>query len=171
MTDDLYFMRILAGAFSGRAPAEAIERALRDIVALKTRPDYRRGFTQFCHFMAEMMTHLTVQFVLERKDVILATPSVHPLLGTVMVDRVVPGEYTLKLSTGLVVWREVLSEKDLLWASAFSGQELKLAADTTPMLRGFSRRESLLNGEVVLYVFPGVENGAIGIKIQVSANS
>ena len=171
MTDDLYFIRILAGTFSGRAPATAMRRALQDVVALKTRPEYGRGFAQFCQFMAEVARHLTVRFVVERDHVVLATPSVHPFLGTVMVDGVVPGSYTLRLSTGLVVWQNSLSEKDLLRASAFGGQELKLAAGTAPAPRRFSRRESLLNGEVVLYVFPGVEYGAIGIEIQMPNNS
>ena len=137
MTDDLYFIRIIAGAFSARAPADAMRRALRGVVALRTRPEYRQGFTQFCQFMTEVASHLTVQFAVERENVVLATPLVHPFLGIVMVERVVPGEYTLKLSTGLVVWRDVLSEKDLLWARAFSGQELKLAADTAPRPRRF----------------------------------
>lgn len=171
MTDDLYFMRILASAFSEPAPAEAMQRALHDIVALKAQPDYQRGFAQFCQFMSEVASHLTVQFVVERENLVLATPTVHPFLDAVMVEPIVPGEYTLKLSTGLVVWRDVLSEEDLLWTSAFGGQELRLAADTAAEPRRFSRRESLLNGEIVLYVFPGVENGAIGIEIHVPANS
>ena len=76
-----------------------------------------------------------------------------------------PGNYTVKFSTGRIVWEGTLTAKDVLWVRAFPSQELKVAADSGGAQRQYSRREVLLAGEIEIFIYPGVESGDLGIEI------
>jgi hypothetical protein len=76
-----------------------------------------------------------------------------------------PGQYSLSLDTGRLLWEGVLSESELHWTTAFPGQPLDLAAATFEQQSLPSRTISLLMGEVTLRVFPGLEDGRLEIKV------
>ena len=77
-----------------------------------------------------------------------------------------PGLFILKMDTGRVLWQEELTERDLVWAAAFQGQALDLAADSGEAPARTTREVSLLNGEVIIRVFPGAESGCLELKIK-----
>jgi len=77
-----------------------------------------------------------------------------------------PGQYSVKMDTGRVIWEEKLTEKDLLWAAAFEGRALDLAADSEAALTRPSREFSLLNGELTIRIFPETESGRLEVKIR-----
>lgn len=178
MRDDLYFVPILAHAVSRANEGKALEEAFLVIQELGSDPRYERGWEQFQLFMnavadrastgSEENCLATPQLnglVIEKegepvKDVLLpALPAVVRLAG------VRPGFYQVRLSTGRVLWEEVLTDEDLLWSRAFPGQALKLAADTGADRVWASREFRLLDGEVVVRVCPGLEAGHVEIRI------
>lgn len=82
------------------------------------------------------------------------------------LPNVEPGAYALRLSTGRVLWEGCVGAKDLHLPSAFPGRGLAMAADTSGLPRQASREIHLLDGEVTLRVFPGLETGQIEVEVR-----
>jgi len=82
------------------------------------------------------------------------------------VGRVLPGDYSLALETGRVIWEGRLAARDLLWSAAFPERALDLAADTGGRPTTVTREEQLLGGELMLCVFPGLESGRIEVELR-----
>ena len=82
------------------------------------------------------------------------------------VGRVLPGDYSLALETGRVIWEGHLTARDLLWSAAFPGRALDLAADTGGRPTTTTREEQLLGGELTLRVYPGMEFGRIEVELR-----
>ena len=57
MTNDLYFLPIIADALRETEPRTALITAFEKIETLGRQPQYERGFTQFQRFMAEVKKH------------------------------------------------------------------------------------------------------------------
>ena len=77
----------------------------------------------------------------------------------------VPGAYTLRMAIGRILWEGSLGRQDLEWAAAHPGRPLDLAADTGDELVEPTREYSLLRGELVMKVFPGLETGTMTISV------
>lgn len=164
MNNDLFFIPPIASALGDPHPEEALAGAFAQIRAMGAESPYRRGAVQFRRFMASARERTRIDFVVELNGRHLASAPLYPFEGMASIAGISPGTYTVKLWTGRVLWEGELSEADLLWAVAFPRRPLALAADTAPADRLRSRRELLLNGELCLSVFPGVEAGEIGIE-------
>jgi len=78
-----------------------------------------------------------------------------------IIGNVLPGRYTVRFSNGRVLWEGELSKEDLLWAYAFPGKDLAMAAETEVSQGKPTRTISLLSGEIMLSVFAGLESGQI----------
>ena len=85
--------------------------------------------------------------------------------GRWTIDNLQPGFYALSFDTGRVIWEGELTGNDLLWTHAFPGQDLRLAADTGEEAIQPSRQFQLLQGEIVLNVYPGLESGRIELLV------
>ncbi len=88
-----------------------------------------------------------------------------PSTKLVSVKGITPGSYTIRLSTGLLLWEGQLQEKELIWTKAFPREKVKAAAETKAISRKASLSESLLKGELILEIFPGLESGAIQLSV------
>jgi hypothetical protein len=88
-----------------------------------------------------------------------------PLSSLISVKGITPGSYAIKLSTGLLLWEGHLQEKELIWTKAFPKEKVKAAAETKAIGRKASLSKLLLNGELTLEVFPGLESGAIQLGV------
>ena len=88
-----------------------------------------------------------------------------------MINGVTPGAYCLRLETGRVIWQEDLGDQDLLWTKAFPGQPLRAAADDGGAHIPATHRFSVLEGEIMLQVFAGLESGSIEITLNPSVSS
>ena len=80
--------------------------------------------------------------------------------------RVLPGDYSLALETGRVIWEGHLAARDLLWSAAFPERALDLAADTGERPTTTTHEEHLLGGDLILRVFPGLESGRIEVELR-----
>jgi hypothetical protein len=81
----------------------------------------------------------------------------------VRITGIVPGTYSLRLDTGRLLWTAGLEAKDVLWAEAFPSTPLRLAADSHGTQKPCSRELKL--GKLLLRVYPGLEEGTLGIRI------
>ena len=229
MTNDLYFIPMIANALREVDPKTALMTAIEEIISLGRRPEYERGFLQFQRFMAEVKRNwekplhkpedyasdvvrwLALQvaggllegdeakaildliglqprwkdeferlcretseseiyripeIIIERNGEPITSISCERLPVTKEMRNVNPGHYSLKLDTGRVIWEEELTGQDLLWADAFPGQDLDMAADTGDTVARMTREIRLLNGELVIRVFPEIESGRLELTIR-----
>jgi len=80
------------------------------------------------------------------------------------IGAITPGNYTVRFSNGRILWEGELAKEDLIWAYAFPGKDLAMAAETEASKREPTKKISLLNGEITLSVFAGLEAGRIRIE-------
>lgn len=85
-------------------------------------------------------------------------------LASGSIVNVLPGSYVLVLDTGWTLWEGTLTGRDLLWIEAFPRQPLKLAADTCEAASECTKQIDLLDGELRLSIYPGIESGWVGIN-------
>jgi hypothetical protein len=63
-----------------------------------------------------------------------------------------------------MLWEGDLSRQELLWAFAYPEKDLPMAAETELSQREPTKTLSLLNGELIIEVFAGLETGEIRLK-------
>ncbi len=93
--------------------------------------------------------------VLKEAELIASFPISEIPINLINID---PGQYTIRLSNGRVLWEGELTRKDLLWMDAFAEGDLKMAAKTEDEVEP-TISESLLDSELVMKVFLGLESG------------
>ena len=81
----------------------------------------------------------------------------------ISVPGIVPGEYRLTLRTGRLIWEGMILPEQVLWAEAYPGRDLKMAAQTAEVEQEATHVESLLGGELELRLCPGLEAGTMRI--------
>ena len=80
------------------------------------------------------------------------------------ISPVTPGKYMARFSNGRVLWEGKLTKEDLIWAFAFPEKDLAMAAETEPSQRETTKTITLLEGEIEIRVFAGLESGKIVIE-------
>ena len=80
------------------------------------------------------------------------------------ISPISPGRYTVRFSNGRVLWEGDILREDVIWAYAYPGKDLPMAAETEPSQREPTRTLSLLNGELIIQVFAGLETGGIRLN-------
>jgi hypothetical protein len=70
-----------------------------------------------------------------------------------------PGTYTVQLSNGRVLWEGELTREDVIWTYAFPQKDLPMAAKTEAPEQESTKTIQLLNGELIMEVFAGLETG------------
>ena len=165
MKDDVFFIPIIAEAMRQSDTRTALKEAFSLIEEMGRRPRYRQGLRQFRRFMEITGDACTIAFVVERNGEQLGEIAISPAKTSSTLGGITPGRYTIKMSTGRVIWEGMIAEEDVIWSRAFAGAPLPLAAATDQAPRPPSRREALLGGEVMLYILPGVEAAEMGIEL------
>jgi hypothetical protein len=74
-----------------------------------------------------------------------------------------PGKYTIRLSTGRVLWEDQLLKKHLIWLDAYADEDLRMAAKTEEDDTAARPTVSnpLMGGELTMDVIPGLKSGEI----------
>ena len=80
------------------------------------------------------------------------------------IHAVTPGKYMIRFSNGRTLWEGDLTKEDLIWAFAFPNRNLSLAAETEDSKKNPTRTISLLDGEIIIQVFAGLETGQISVE-------
>ena len=80
------------------------------------------------------------------------------------ISPISPGRYTVRFSNGRVLWEGDILGKDVIWAFAYPEKDLPMAAETEPLQREPMRTLYLLNGELIIQIFAGLESGEIRLN-------
>ncbi len=106
---------------------------------------------------------LPLELRLERTGGVQTLVQVPEGARDVSVPNIAPGQYVLSLSTGRVIWTGAILPADVLWAEAYPGRDVVLAAQTGELGEEATRTERLLDGELELHLYAGLESGTMRI--------
>jgi hypothetical protein len=127
------------------------------------QPAYEQGYEQFQRFIEKTAA---IEILIEKDGKRVAALQIDPRTRRASLEDVTPGQYVLKLWTGRQIWKGRLEEEDLIWMKAFPGTALKVAADTGKKKRPSTRMESILRGELILRLRPGMESGTLELQLK-----
>ena len=178
MQDDLYFMKLTADAFRDTDPIEGMSRAFAEIKAQGSEDRFGRGRRQFDVFMREAATAAEAAAIptAEPQDVDLLLESAGEILHCWRLPhagqrtykaRVAPATYSLRLSTGRLLWHAQLTRPHVLWASAHPDASLPVAADTGQRPEAVpSLADEALSGSLLVRVYPGLRAGSLEVTVR-----
>jgi hypothetical protein len=155
---------ILTNIFQGN---EKDKQALMKLIKTDSGllSDYEALKTEISEFLP---TETLIMIEILKDDRYYASFAYEPSTKLISVKGITPGSYTIRLSTGVLLWEGQLQEKELIWTKAFPKEKVKAAAETKAIGQKASHSEPLLNGELTLEIFPGLESGAILLSIRKS---
>ncbi len=134
--------------------------------AVRSRPQWVAEFDQLvAEFASVMSAPKDITICVGRGDELPVMLTLRKDKPSSMVDHVVPGSYTVRLGTGRVLWEGELHRQHLLWADAFGGRPVKLAADTGLPRSGPTQEIRLPECGLTLRIFPGLESGRVEITM------
>jgi hypothetical protein len=133
---------------------------------IRSEPRWQEEFDKICREAAKSkMPPRIPEIIIEKnRETIGFISCEHPIIKE--FRNVTSALYTARMDTGRIIWQGELTEKDLIWSAAFPGQALELAADTGEPTARMSREITLFDGELVIRVFPGAENGRLELRIK-----
>jgi hypothetical protein len=139
-------------------------QAILDLIG--SQPRWQEEFEKLCRETSKFKVAQKIpEIIIERNGERIASIPCERLPISKEIRNVKPGLYSLKLDTGRLIWEEELTEQELLWALAFPGEALDLAADTGAAVERATREIKLLNGKLVIRVFPEIESGRLELTI------
>ena len=154
-------VELAAGALDGSPERETIW------ALLDSHPQWHERYETFsAQWEEEAESPYLAEIRLEQHEEIVHVVCFKTIPETALIDGVSPGRYTLRLSTGRVLWIGAITERDLIWHHAFPGRALDLAADTGRICTEPSRVIDLLDGEIVVRLYPGIETGRMSISLE-----
>lgn len=156
-------VELAAGSFDDSQEKEVA------MTLVNSQPEWREQYKALCVELEEPCNGpYPIEMSLEKQGNVLQTVSFEAMPAVASIGNIAPGNYTFRLSTGCALWEGELTENDLVWSRAFPGRALDLAADTGETQQEASREISLLDGEVVFLIYPGIENGRMKIALRSS---
>ena len=81
----------------------------------------------------------------------------------VYFDQIEPGNYSIRLSNGRVLWEGKIEAKDIIWALAYPEKEYPMAAATEKDESNQTKSIKLLKREMRLNFYAGMESGRIAL--------
>lgn len=129
-------------------------------------PDWQADYQSLCEMLEPGLSQndLTVLTVYnDRRCVATIHLSGIPICKT--FAGIEPGLYGIRLETGLVIWDGRLSAQDLIWTAAFGRQGLSVAAETEEVKPKPTWQQFLLEGELILRTYAGIEKGSLEIEL------
>jgi hypothetical protein len=148
--------------------AQALQVESKEVLEalLAHRPEWRQAYEQLAgHLLQPDDRDYPMEIILEYEGRPRETQTLVRPPALCRMSGLVPGAYTLRMAIGRFLWEGSLGRQDLEWAAAHPGRPLDLAADTGDELVEPTREYSLLRGELVMKVFPGLETGTMTISV------
>lgn len=136
---------------------EEMQAALK---VIDSRPEWKREYDQF-HRQVVQENEQNVLPVIQvfSGDQLIGQMSFYETPDRKSLDEISPGNYLLKLHTGVVLWEGELTAGDLIC------RRLEMAAETDEVKRQPTKQIELWHGEVILRVFAGIESGSIEVEL------
>jgi hypothetical protein len=80
------------------------------------------------------------------------------------ISSIFPGRYVIRFSNGRFLWEGEIRREDVIWTYAFPQKDFPMAAKTETLHQEPTKTISLLDGELIIHVFAGLESGRLLIK-------
>jgi hypothetical protein len=133
------------------------------IIALKKVPEWNEEYEYIKEETNALISpEKSLEIEILRENQCICSYPVSP--DPAHIRSISPGKYTIQFSNGRLLWEGDLNKEDLIWAFAFPEEELEMAAETETSQRRPTRTISLLEGEITIRVFAGLESGQIRIE-------
>ena len=133
---------------------------------IQSNPDWQNEYQTLSKQIQKLQEPFdSLEISVLRDDQPVGAVSLTQKKNNLAVSQLAPGFYKLMLSTGRLLWEGALGDEDLLWARAHAGQPFKMAADSGEGKTKPAKTLSLLEGELRLNIFAGVETGSLEIKL------
>ena len=133
------------------------------IKAIKSDPEWR---TEYERIKDETQEFLAPEVALE-----IEVLKDNQIIGyfstskeTDQVSPIFPGKYMIRFSNGRILWEGDIAREEIIWTYAFPGRDLPMAAETEPLQQEPTKILTLLDGELTIYVFAGLESGRFKIE-------
>jgi len=192
MNKDLFFIPMIADTIDAEETKSALEATIAEIISTGMQPGYSNGLNQFRMFFNKVLELIEkssleidsfkkIEFLWEIYSMSAKKDSLElfgyrntekvasiPLKSAHIVHEMkgmLPAMYSFELNSGRLLWEGRIDKDDLLWAYARPGEGYRLAADTEGFLPKPTKEIVLLNGEIILRVFPALESGNIQIEV------
>ena len=179
MANELFFIPIFLKALRAADPERSLAEAFASIVQKSGQPDFEQGYAQFRDWLdvaardegldtEDWMALLTpdeMGFVLLRDGAIVDRAVLSLGERRSVMDRIVPGHYSLALETGLQLWEGELTAQDLLWTEARPDEPLAWAASSEEEREPPTRTDNLPDVGMILNVYAGLEYGRLELLI------
>ncbi len=137
--------------------------AVRDraVEFICSRPEWRSIYEHFTSdFEIDDERSAKITLMLKRNEVPIGSVQC-TVSEKGIFHEITPGFHALELDSGRVIWEGELTERELLWLHAYPDHALELAASSGDETSKPTKEHSLLDGELVMSVFPGLESGRI----------
>ncbi|MFC1607955.1 hypothetical protein ACFL47_08295 [Candidatus Latescibacterota bacterium] len=105
------------------------------------------------------------EFVLEKDSVEFARIVFPKGEKEARLYRVVSGTYTLSHASGRFLWEGRISTSQVIWSEVFPDEDYSMAADTDEVAVQTSMKVSLLDGEIVISLTPGLESATMKVTL------
>ena len=142
------------------AGSEEEKKALIEAFARndKWRTEYTRMKSELVDFM-EIPPPMGIEVLKDGEPIASFTVTEVPI-NLMNID---PGQYTIRLSTGRVLWEDQLLKQHLIWLDAYGDEDLPMAAKTEENDNAARPTVSdpLMGGELIMVVIPGLKSGEI----------
>jgi len=137
------------------------------LAMIHLRTDWRERYETLRAELTEAAENvIPIAIIVEHNGRVLEAFPIADLPALTLIRRLAPGQYTIKLSTGRVLWEGMLLERHLQWNKAYPGRALDLAADSGAAKAAATLELALLEGEITVRVFPGLETGGMEISVR-----
>jgi hypothetical protein len=122
----------------------------------KWRAEYEHIKSELEDFLAPVPP-LAIE-VLKDGQMITSLPIPEMPVNLMNID---PGQYTIRLSNGRILWEGILLKKHLLWLEAYGDEDLPMAAKTETDTPQPTLSELLMGGDLIMDVVPDLQSGEI----------
>jgi hypothetical protein len=148
---------LVTDSFEG---SEDEKKALIESIARNDRwqTEYERMKSELADFM-ETHPPMGIEVLKDREPI--ASFAITEVPITLM--NIDPGKYTIRLSTGRVLWEDQLQKKHLIWLDAYGDEDLRMAAKTEEddAAGRPTVSDPLMGGELIMKVIPSLKSGEI----------
>jgi len=152
---------IASGIFKG---SDAEKQKVLKLI--KDNPDLYSKYSKLYNYLAAFSSEDHVfQIEIEKDGHSIGVFEFNKESNRILIKEISKGAYSIKLSTGRLLWEGKLREEDLIWTKAFPKEGLPAAAETEPIHQRPTLTESLLEGEIVMEVYPWLKSGIILLSL------
>lgn len=133
---------------------------------IHSQPQWQDDYEKLCEQLAEITPQdRSVTILLFHEENVVGQRTFPDGLGRQSLSGIRTGSYRLQLTTGQVIWEKALSKQDLLWQNAYPQAPLDMAAKSQKSDKAPTGQWTLLDGELIVRVYPGVESGWLEIEL------